>query len=151
MVGKLSWTRVASTIWKSPLRSSIGTLKSTRTSTPLPRASRSRTDNLGMIRLLVRTIRDVSFDQEISVTFRKHVRRLSAKHFHHLNAAIAISPLIVIPANDFNEIIAERERQLAVKDARVRIPNDVCQNQRLVRKFQHAFVAWILRSFSEGL
>jgi hypothetical protein len=41
------------------------------------------------------------------------------------HAAIAVTPLIIIPADHFYEAIADRQRQLAIKDAGERIANDV--------------------------
>src|ERR1041385_5521800 len=53
MVGKFSRIRVSSVITIFPSRSSVGTLKSTRTSTRCPRTSRSRSDNLFMLMILI--------------------------------------------------------------------------------------------------
>src|SRR5262249_18344105 len=48
MVGKLSRIRVSSVTRTLPPRTSVGTLKSTRTSTRFPRTSRSRTESFAI-------------------------------------------------------------------------------------------------------
>src|SRR6266480_8085328 len=53
MVGKLARMRVSSVIRISPPRTSIGTLKSTRTSTRFPRTSKSRTASFGILLVLM--------------------------------------------------------------------------------------------------
>src|ERR1041385_3690670 len=53
MVGRLSRIRVSSVIAISPCRSSVGTLKSTRTSTRCPLTSRSRRVSLFMLSLML--------------------------------------------------------------------------------------------------
>lgn len=68
---------------------------------------------------------------------------LLSQHFHQLHAAIAVAPLIIIPADHFYEAIADRKRQLAIEDAGVRIANDVLGNERLIAELEHAFVAFI--------
>src|SRR6266550_9297795 len=53
MVGRLSRIRVSSVTRTLPPRTSVGTLKSTRTSTRFPRTSRSRTESFAIILLLL--------------------------------------------------------------------------------------------------
>src|SRR6266487_4587112 len=53
MVGKLARMRVSSVIRISPPRTSIGTLKSTRTNTRFPRTSKSRTESFGILLVLL--------------------------------------------------------------------------------------------------
>src|SRR6266487_152666 len=53
MVGKLARMRVSSVIRISPPRTSIGTLKSTRTNTRFPRTSKSRSVSFGILLVLL--------------------------------------------------------------------------------------------------
>src|SRR4249919_1539522 len=126
MVGRLSRIRVSSVTRILPPRTSVGTLKSTRTNTRFPRTSRSRTETLA-----------------ISYSCFCSCSRLVSQHFHQLHAPIAVAPLIVIPADHFYEAIAHRQGELAIKDAGVRIANDVLGNERLIGELEHAFVAFI--------
>ena len=50
---------------------------------------------------------------------------LSRDQLQHLHAAIAVAPLVVVPADDFHELPAVNHRQLAVEDAGVRVAHDV--------------------------
>src|SRR4029453_3562440 len=100
MVGRLSRIRVSSVTRTLPPRTSVGTLKSTRISTRFPRTSRSRTESFAII-----------YSCSCSGS------RLLSQLFHQLHAAIAVTPLIIIPADHFYEAIADRQRQLAIEDA----------------------------------
>src|SRR6478609_4689826 len=115
MVGRLSRIRVSSVTRILPPRTSVGTLKSTRTSTRFPRTSRSRTETFAII---------------YSCSAREWP--LFSQHFHQLDAAIAVAPLVVIPADHLHETIAHRQRQFAIEDAGMRIADDVLGNERLV-------------------
>src|ERR1044071_8474299 len=126
MVGRLSRIRVSSVTRTLPPRTSVGTLKSTRTSTRFPRTSRSRTESFAII-----------------CSSSCSCWRSVSQHFHQLHATIAVAPLIVIPADHFYETIADHERQLAVEDAGMRIANDVLGNERLIAALEHALVAFI--------
>src|SRR5215470_11175421 len=128
MVGRLSRIRVSSVIRTLPLRTSVGTLKSTRTSTRLPRTSRSRTESFAII-----------YSYSCSCSCSRSV----SQHFHQLHAPIAVAPLIIIPADHFYEAIADRQRQLAVEDTGVWIADDVLGNEWLIAEFKHAFVTFI--------
>src|ERR1700745_2133918 len=130
MVGRLSRIRVSSVTRTLPLRTSVGTLKSTRTSTPFRRTSRSRTESFAII-----------------YSYSCSCSRSVSQHFHQLYAAIAVAPLIIVPADHFYETIAHHQRQLAVEDAGVRIANNVLRNERLITEFEHAFVTFIRRRF----
>src|SRR4029077_12762430 len=124
MVGRLSRIRVSSATRILPPRTSVGTLKSTRTSTRFPRTSRSRTETL-------------------AIFYSCSCSRLLSQHFHHFDAAIAVAPFVIVPADHFYEAISDRQRQLAIKDAGVRIANDVLGDERLIAELEHAFVAFI--------
>src|SRR6476469_6118399 len=126
MVGRLSRIRVSSVTRILPPRTSVGTLKSTRTSTRFPRTSRSRTETLAIF-----CSRSCSCARSVN------------QHFHHLHASIAVAPLIIIPADHFYEAVADGQGQLAIEDAGVRIANDVLRNERLIAELQHAFVAFV--------
>src|SRR5262249_24711010 len=126
MVGRLSRMRVSSVTRTLPPRTSVGTLKSTRTSTRFPRTSRSRTESFDII-------------QSCSCS----CLRLLGQHFHQFHAAIAVAPLIIVPADHFYEAVANHERQLAIEDAGVGIANDVLGNELLITELEHALVALV--------
>src|SRR5262249_44032453 len=126
MVGRLSRIRVSSVTRTLPPRTSVGTLKSTRTSTRFPRTSRSRTESFAII-----------------YSYCCSSSRSVSQHFHQLHAPIAVAPLIIVPADHFYETIAHHQRQLAVEDAGVWIANDVLGNEWLIAEFKHAFVTFI--------
>src|SRR5260370_21096569 len=126
MVGKLSRIRVSSVTRTLPPRTSVGTLKSTRMSTRFPRTSRSRTETFAII----------------YSCFCSCSRSVS-QHFHHFDAAIAVAPLIIIPADHFYEAVADHERQLAVQNAGMPVTYDVLGNERLIAELEHAFLAFI--------
>ena len=84
MVGSDSRMRVSSVMTICPSFSSVGTLKSTRTSTRFPETSRSLTES-----------------------FKGWGPFLLAEDFEHLDAAVAVAPLVVVPADDFEELVAE--------------------------------------------
>src|SRR5882762_7679524 len=66
MVGRLSRIRVSSVTRFLPPGTSVGTLKSTRTSTRFPRTSRSRTESLPIfIRAPARARNRARFDRQI--------------------------------------------------------------------------------------
>src|SRR5438045_6102264 len=64
-------------------------------------------------------------------------RELLSQHCQHIDAAIAVAPLVVIPADHFHETKAEREREFAVEDARMRVADDVLRDERLIAEFQN--------------
>src|SRR6266480_4457853 len=228
MVGKLARMRVSSVIRISPPRTSIGTLKSTRTNTRFPRTSKSRTESFGILLVLMIMIVIVldeicclcfifaqnfcSF-RKLAVPFRylkrnagraaielisrsrfddnliKHVahptterdclainiqlfvvemdshplmkndheqeyehdyERLLRNQFQHIHATVAVAPFVIVPTDDFHETVAKHKRQLAVKNAGVRIANYVLRHERLIAVFDHALVAFCRCSFLEG-
>src|SRR5215831_532744 len=148
MVGRLSRIRVSSVTRTLPPRTSVGTLKSTRTSTRFPRTSRSR--RVSFIEVLEYWSNGVA-SERISLPHhsRTPLLRLVSQHFHQLHAPVAVAPLIIIPAHHFYEAIAAHQGQLAVEDAGVRIANDVLRNEGLIAEFEHAFVTFIRRRFLE--
>src|ERR1051325_2896422 len=104
MVGRLSRIRVSSVTRTLPPRISVGTLKSTRTSTRFPRTSRSRRVSfIGTLEYW----RNGVVPERISLLHhsRTLLRRLFSQHFHHFHAAIAVTPLVIIPADDLYEAI----------------------------------------------
>src|SRR5690348_1771936 len=115
MVGRLSRIRVSSVTRTLPPRTSVGTLKSTRISTRFPRTSRSRTENFAII-----------------YSYSCSCSRLFGQDFHQLHAAIAVAPLIIIPADHLYEAVANHQREFAVEDAGVRITHNVLRNERLI-------------------
>src|SRR5438105_13454385 len=130
MVGKVSRILVSSVTRTLPPRTSIGTLKSTRTSTRFPRTSTSRRVSFAILTLTL-------------------ARALLSKHLEHFDAAIAVAPLVVVPADHFHETIAEHDRQFAIEDARVWIADDILRDEWLVAVFEHAFVTFVGRSLFE--
>src|SRR5437867_12780488 len=86
MVGRLSRIRVSSVIRILPPRPSVGTLKSTRTSTRFPRTSRSRTESLGIIyscscsMIIINRVKSFVFTQELRSS-RKSLQH-SHEHIH---------------------------------------------------------------------
>src|SRR6266436_5999982 len=120
MVGRLSRIRVSSVTLILPPRTSVGTLKSTRSSTRFPRTSKSSTESFAII-------------LGAPVCCYRSVR----EHFQHFDTAIAVSPLIIVPADDFYEAIADCQRQLAIEYAGVRIANNVLGNEGLIAKLKH--------------
>src|SRR6516165_4972128 len=110
MVGRLSRIRVSSVTRILPLRTSVGTLKSTRTSTRFPRTSKSRRVSFAISnRAPARALAPAEQD------------RLFGQHFHQLHAAIAVAPFVIVPADHFDETVAHRQRQFAVEDTGVRV------------------------------
>src|SRR2546430_8829179 len=146
MVGRLSRIRVSSVTRIFPPRTSVGTLKSTRISTRFPRTSRSRT--VSFIGVLEYWSNEVA-PERISLLHhsRTPLLRLFGQHFQHFDAAVAVAPLIIIPADDFHEAVADHQRQLAVEYAGVRIANNVLGNEGLIAKLKHAFEAFVWRRF----
>src|SRR4051794_39044171 len=67
--------------------------------------------------------------------------QLFRQHRQHIDATIAVTPLIVVPSDDLHELAAVGHRQVAVENAGVRVADDVDRNQRLVGIFENAFVA----------
>src|SRR4029077_4785112 len=130
MVCRLSRIRGSSGTRILPPRTSVGTLKSTRTSTRFPRTPRSRTETLASL-------------------YSCSCARSVSQHFHQLHAAIAVAPFVIIPADHFYEPVTAHQCQLAVQNAGVRIANDVLRNERLLAEFADAFVAFILRCLLE--
>src|SRR6266436_8032002 len=147
MVGKLFRMRVSSVIPIFSACSSIGTLKSPRTSTRLPRTSRSRRASF-MFAGGMEYWSDGVVSQN-SFTPLLHGRILFPQHLQQFHAAIAVAPLVVVPTNDFYEAITEHDRQFAVENARMRVADDVVRNERFVAVLQHAFVAFICRGIFE--
>src|SRR6266478_179856 len=147
MVGKLFRMRVSSVIPIFPACSSIGTLKSTRTSTRLPRTSRSRRASF-MFAGGMEYWSDGVVSQN-SFTPLLHGRILFPQHLQQFHAAIAVAPLVVVPAHDFHETVAEHQRQFAVENARVRVAHNVPRNERLIAVFEHPFVALVCRGIFE--
>ena len=47
--------------------------------------------------------------------------KLLPEQLEHLHAAVAVTPFVVVPADDLHEFTAVRHRQFAVEDAGVRI------------------------------
>src|SRR5205807_9096393 len=72
-------------------------------------------------------------------------RELLSQHCQHIDAAIAVAPLVVIPADHFHETIAEREREFAVEDERMRVADDVMRDERIFAEFQYAVVIFRVR------
>src|SRR5215472_5304733 len=109
MVGRLSRIRVSSVTRTLPPRTSVGTLKSTRTRTRFPRTSRSRT--VSFIGVLESWSNGVAPGR---ISLFHHSRtplfRLVSQHFHQLHAPIAVAPFVIVPANHFYESITERQR-----------------------------------------
>src|SRR4029078_1843473 len=132
MVGRLSRIRVSSVMRTLPPRTSVGTLKSTRTSTRFPRTSRSRTESF-ILQLKTSASRSTS----------TIMTGLIRQQFHQLHAAIAVAPFVIIPADHLYEAVAHRQRQLAIEDAGMRIANNVFGNERFIAELEHAFVAFI--------
>src|SRR5437868_11855295 len=147
MVGKLFRMRVSSVIPIFPACSSIGTLKSTRTSTRLPRTSRSRRASF-MFAGGMEYWSDGVVSQN-SFTPLLHGRILFPQHLQQFHAAIAVAPLVVVPADDFHETVAEHDRQFAVENARVRVAYNVPRDERLIAVFEHPFVALVARGIFE--
>src|SRR5260370_35949672 len=75
--------------------------------------------------------------------------RLFRNQFEHFHTTVAVAPLVIVPAYNFHESIAEHQREFAVKNARVRITDDVLRNERLLAVFDYALVAFIRSSFLE--
>src|SRR5919106_2267929 len=76
MVGRLSRIRVSSVTRTLPPRTSVGTLKSTRTSTRFPRTSRSRTVSFAIITptLLLMLLLVIVLDWIHCLVFAQHIR-----------------------------------------------------------------------------
>src|SRR5262245_39158881 len=116
MVGRLSRIRVSSVTRTLPLRTSVGTLKSTRTSTRFPRTSRSR--RVSFIGVLeYGSIGVVSERISLLHHSRTLLLRLPSQQFHQLHTPIAVAPFVIVPADHFYEAVAHCQRQLAIEDA----------------------------------
>src|ERR1700747_1896812 len=95
IVGRLSRIRVSSVIRIFPSISSVGTLKSTRTSTRRPFTSRSRTDSFA---ILSAPLQDV---------------------FQQINTAIRITPFVIVPTDQFEEATVKFDAGPGIEDTRV--------------------------------
>src|SRR5690242_11345655 len=104
MVGSAARMRVSSVIAPP---SSSGTLKSTRTSTCLPRTSISRTVALFMLQPLTHEVRQVG-------------------------DAAGIAPLVVVPGDDLDHVVSQHHRRETIDDRGVRVATEVAGDQRLV-------------------
>src|SRR5439155_18083852 len=172
--------RVSSVISTSPLRSSAGTLKSTRTSTRFPRASRSRMESLLMLdchlewseaesrdpaaksrgkptgwkarpRRLCRLRYGLGpFDRAQGKTFARNDGDSFANQLQHSDTTIAVAPLVVVPTDDFYESPSVCHGQLAVENARMRIAENIAGNERFVAVFKNAVVALITSGVFKG-
>ena len=61
---------------------------------------------------------------------------LVGEQFQQRHAPVAVTPFVVVPADDLHELVAERQRQRAIEDARMRVAHDVLEDERLVAVFQ---------------
>src|SRR3954466_7227169 len=89
-----------------------GTLKSTRTRTRLPFRSRSRTLSFAMAPPL------------------EHLRRHHLRQFRH---AAGIAPLVVVPADELEEVLVQFDGAAAVEDRRARIVDEVGGDDLVLR------------------
>src|SRR5882724_4700972 len=150
MVGRLARMRVSSVMRTFLPRISVGTLKSTRTRTRLPRTSRSRRVSFGILLLFLLVI-VIVLGEMCCFVFPQHVsplrklakqsnghlhnsitKPLFSQHLQQFDAAIAVAPFIVIPTDDLHKAVAKHKRQPAVKNAGMRISHDILGNERLV-------------------
>src|SRR6185437_17102285 len=104
MVGSAARMRVSSVIVPP---SSSGTLKSSRTSTRLPRTSTSRTVALSMLEPLSHEVGQVG-------------------------DPAGIAPLIVVPGDDLDHVVAQHHCREAVNDGRVGVTPEIAGDQWLV-------------------
>src|SRR5205814_10717776 len=74
---------------------------------------------------------------------------LLPQHREHTDAAIAVAPFVVVPADDLHESSAVSHRQFAVEDARVRVTDDIDRDQGFVGVFEYTFVTLARGGFLE--
>src|ERR1700738_2637316 len=96
IVGRLSRIRVSSVIRMFPSISSVGTLKSTRTRTRRPFTSRSRTNSFAILSVCLQDV------------------------LQQIDTSIRITPLVIVPTDQFKESTVQPDAGRSVEDARVR-------------------------------
>src|ERR1700690_2058930 len=138
IVGSAATIRLSSVI----LPSSSGTLKSTRTKTRLPAASRSR-----IVSLFIDTSSlawpDVGTRGRSDLSSRSGFRRwLEAlgDELGEVGDAAAVAPLVVVPGKNLDEVAgpADDHRQRGVDDRGARVGLEVHRDERLVADAEDA-------------
>src|SRR5829696_238109 len=103
-----------------------GTLKSTRTSARLPRTSASVTDRFGMVRCSVRTR-----DQCVPLLVIVRGKPLLTDERDELGDATGVGPLVVVPGQHLDEIVAKGHGRQSIDDGRARVAPKIGRYQRL--------------------
>src|SRR5450759_4505132 len=101
------------------LPSASGTLKSTRTKTRLPAASRSRMVSLSI------------FDSSGSPGGSGSGQPVGDE-LHEVRDAAAVAPLVVVPGDDLDEVAAQDHVRREVDDRRPAVASEVAGDERLV-------------------
>src|SRR3954454_21014673 len=121
IVGRAARMRVSSIMTPR----SIGTLKSTRTSTRFPLTSASRTDRFGIALLLSHGFRKGNEPIARPASHRQHCEmrilrgsrdaRLTDKR-REIGHPARVSPFIVVPGNDLGEIVLDHHGRQGIDD-----------------------------------
>src|SRR5918995_880925 len=97
-----------------------GTLKSTRTSARLPRTSASVIDRFAMLGCSVRTS-----DRRAQLLVFPGIDALLTDEGDELGDAAGIGPLVVVPGQDFDEVVAQRHCGQPIDDGRARVAPEI--------------------------
>src|SRR5215203_5910442 len=106
----------------SPSR--MGTLKSTRTSARLPRTSASVTDRFGMVPRSVWTR-----DRRVRLLAFVRVDALLTDEGDELGDAAGVRPLVVVPGQHLDEIVAKGHRRQPIDDGGARVAPKIGRHQ----------------------
>src|SRR6266566_8081347 len=117
IVGMAALIRVSSVMCSSASR---GTLKSTRTSTRLPATWMSR-----MVFLFI--------------IYHSRLKAFLCNEVCQVGNAARVTPLVIVPGENFNHIATKDHSQESIDDRGVRIATEVGRNKRLLRIFKNAF------------
>src|SRR5262245_28756244 len=118
-----------------------GTLKSTRTKTRFPAASRSRTVSLSMFEFL---------PGRGAGSGRRGDRQALRDERGEIRDAAAVAPLVVVPGDDLHEVAAQDHVRREVDDGRAAVTAEVGRDERVVARAQDALEA-VGRLVAEGL
>src|SRR4030095_8831446 len=118
--------RVSSVTTCGPSRSSSGTLKSTRTRARLPFTSTWLRDSLGMA---VLPPGDVA---------------------NEIDTAQAVAPLVVVPANQFEEALVYADAGASVEDTRMAVVNEISRDNFVIGISEDAFEVSLARLLHGG-
>src|SRR5690242_13903387 len=111
---------------------SSGTLKSTRTSTFLPRKSRK------------------SSSVFLAMSHPKTPLALANHVAQQIDAAVGVAPFVVVPANELEEAIIQLDSRAGVEDAGVLVVDEVAGHDLIARVSEYVLQVRLARFFHGG-